>query len=90
MYNVYSCNRKKKGTRIDKNGEEITKLQKIYLTFYNFLIAQDIWQAHYQILSIILLKQFINLNVNTDTDQNVKFVELHTKYAAVFLDTQIL
>ena len=40
MYNLYSCNRKKKGTRIDKNGEEITKLQKIYLTFYNFLIAQ--------------------------------------------------
>ena len=24
------------------------------------------------------------------SDQNVKFVELHTKYAAVFLDTEIL
>ena len=25
------------------------KLQKIYLTFYNLLIAQDLWQAHYQV-----------------------------------------
>ena len=42
------------------------KLQKIYLTYYNLLIAQDLWQAHYQILSIIFLKVFIELNVNTD------------------------
>ena len=27
------------------------KLQKIYLTFYNLLIAQGLWQTHYQILS---------------------------------------
>ena len=43
------------------------KLQKIYLTYYNLLKAQDLWQAHHQILSIIFLKDFIKLNVNTDT-----------------------
>ena len=43
------------------------KLQKIYLTNYNLLIAQDLWQVDYQILSIIILKEFIQLDVNTDT-----------------------
>ena len=42
------------------------KLQKIYLTDYNILITQSLWQAHYQILSIIFLKEFIKINVNTD------------------------
>ena len=28
------------------------KLQKIYLTFYNLLIAQDLWQAHYHVNNI--------------------------------------
>ena len=41
------------------------KLQKIYLTYYNLLMAQNLWLA-YQILSIIFLKEFIELNVNTD------------------------
>ena len=35
------------------------KLQKIYLTYYNLLIAQEIWQDRYQILSIIFLMEFI-------------------------------
>ena len=43
------------------------KLQKIYLTYYNLLIVQGLWQPHYQILSIIFLMEFIKLNVNTDT-----------------------
>ena len=43
------------------------KLQKIYLTYYNLLIAQDLWQAYNQILPIIFLKEFIELNVNPDT-----------------------
>ena len=30
------------------------------------LMVQDLWQTHYQILSIILLQEFIELNVNTD------------------------
>ena len=42
------------------------KLQQICHTYYNLLIAQDIWQAHYQILPIIFLKEFIELNVNSD------------------------
>ena len=41
------------------------KLQKLYLTDYNLLTAQDSWQVHYQILLIILLKEFIKLNVQT-------------------------
>ena len=39
------------------------KLQKLYLIDYNSLTVQDLWQAQYQILSIILLKEFIKLNV---------------------------
>ena len=37
------------------------KLQKIYFTYYNLLIAQNLWQVHYQILSIIFLKKNIKL-----------------------------
>ena len=40
----------KEVTRIDKNGEQITKNIYYILTL---LIAQDFWPAHYQILSII-------------------------------------
>ena len=36
------------------------KLQKPYLTDYNLLIAQDLWQAHYQTLLIVLLKNSSN------------------------------
>ena len=37
--------------------------QKLYLTDCNLLTIQDLWQDYYQILSIILLKDFINLSV---------------------------
>ena len=30
---------------------KIEKLQKIYPSHYSLLIAQGLWQAHYQILS---------------------------------------
>ena len=46
--------------RIGKNEEKVKK------AYYNLLIVQDLWQAHYQILLIILLKKFIELNVNMD------------------------
>ena len=37
------------------------------------------------------MKEFIKLNVNTDMMiKNVKLVELDTKYATVFLNTQPL
>ena len=67
------------------------KLQNICLTYYNLLIAQDLWQASYQIFSIIFLKEFIELNVNSDMMiKNVKHVELNIIIATVFLNTQIL
>ena len=53
----------KEVTRINKNGK---KLQKIYLTYYNLLLMQDLWQVHYHFLSIIFLKEFIKLNGNMD------------------------
>ena len=42
------------------------KSQKSYLADHNFMIAQHLWQVHYQILLIILLKEFIKLNGNMD------------------------
>ena len=65
------------------------KFQKICLTYYNLFIAQNLWQAHYQILSIIFLNESIRSNVNTDMMiKNVKPVEFHTKYVTVFLNTK--
>ena len=32
------------------------KLQNIYLTDYNLLIVQNLWQTHYQILPIIFFE----------------------------------
>ena len=67
------------------------KLQKKYPRDCNLLIEEDLWQAHYQILSKIFLKEFIKLNVNTDTiTKNVKIVELNISIATLFLNTQIL
>ena len=43
------------------------KLEKIYLTYCSLLIAHDLWQAHYQMLPIIFVKEFIKLiDVNAD------------------------
>ena len=36
----------------------VKKLQKPYLADFNLMIVQDLWQAHYQILLIVLLKEF--------------------------------
>ena len=66
------------------------KLQKIYLTYYNLLVAQDLWQARYQILSIIFLKEFIELKNDNMMIKNVKLVELETGSANIFLNIQTL
>ena len=67
------------------------KLQKKYLIYYNLLKVQDLWQAHYQILSVIILKEFTGLNVNLDMIiKNVKHVELNVGIETVFLNRQIL
>ena len=64
------------------------KLHKIYLTYYNLLTLQDLWRAHYQILSINFLKEFIELNVNTEKMiKNAKLAELNVSIATVFLNT---
>ena len=67
------------------------KSQKLYHTDYNLLKAQDLWQAHCQILLIILLKEVVKLNVNTVMmRENVELAELNTKIACVFLNMQTL
>ena len=42
------------------------KLQKIYLTYYNLLIAHNLWKVNYLILPIIFLMEFLELNVNLE------------------------
>ena len=67
------------------------KLQKIYLTYYNLLTMQDLWQAQDQILSLIFLKEFIKLNGITDMRiKNVKLAELNISIATVLLNIQTL
>ena len=67
------------------------KSQKLYLKNYNLLIVQDLWQAHYQILLLIWLKEFMILNVNMDMIiKIVKHVELNTKIVSAVLNTQTL
>ena len=66
------------------------KIQTIYFAYYHLLIAQDLWQAHYQILSTIFLREFIELNANTDmTIKYVELVELKISTAAVFLNIKL-
>ena len=79
----------KKSQKFIKNEK---KIQTINLTYYNFLKVKDLLQAHYQILSLIFLKEFIELNVNTDVikKKNVKLVELNTSIATLFLNLQTL
>ena len=57
------------------------------MLYIDLLIAQDLWQNHYQILSIIFLKEFIELNVNADTI--IKAV-LNISIATVILNSQTL
>ena len=66
-------------------------LEKIYVTYYNLLIAQDLWQVNNQIFLIIFQKDFIELNLNIYTMiKKCETVELNTKIVSAFLNTQIL
>ena len=67
-YITFSVSIDKKLREWRKNGE------KLYHIDHNLLTAQDLWQAHYQILSIILLQEFVKLNV-----QSAIHVILNTK-----------
>ena len=63
----------------------------MYPTDYNLMIAQDLWQAYYQFLLIILLKEFIKLNENTDMIiRNLKLAELNIKTASAFANIKTL
>ena len=67
------------------------KSQKSFLTNYNLLTVQVLWQAHYQILLIILLKELIKLSVSMDIIMRyVKHAELNTKIVRAALNTQSL
>ena len=63
-------------------------MKEVLFTYYNLLIAEELWQAHYQILSITFLRIFVELNVHSDTMlKNVKHVELNMSIATVFVNT---
>ena len=57
------------------------------MLYIDLLIAQDLWQNRYQNLSIIFLKEFIELNVNADT---IIKVVLNISIATVILNSQTL
>ena len=52
---------------------------------------QDLWQAHYQILLITFVREFVEYNVNTDMMiKNSTFVGLNISIAIGFMNTQTL
>ena len=61
------------------------KLEKLYLTFYSLLTAQDLLQAHYQISLVINLKNFIKLNVGHD-DKKYETCGIKCKYCNCFFE----
>ena len=54
---------------IQKNPRELREMSKksqtLHLRNYSFLTVQDLCRAHYKILSIIFVKEFIKLNAKT-------------------------
>ena len=63
------------------------KLPKIYLIYYNSVVAL----AHYQISSISFLKEFIDLNISSDMMiKNIKHMKLNISIVAVSLNSNIL
>ena len=67
------------------------KSQKLYPADYNLLILEDLLQAHNQIVLIILLKEFMKLNVKTNKIiKTANRVELNTKIATAFFNRKNL
>ena len=67
------------------------KLRKEYLIDYSLLIGEDLQQANNQILLIILLKEFIKLNLNMDKKiESEKRVELNSNIVSPVSNTQTL
>ena len=82
LYITFTVPIEKKVTRMIKMEN---KLQKIHAK--DLLIAQDLWQALYQYLSIILLKKLIKLNVNTEAMiKKCETCRIKYKYCDRFLE----
>ena len=75
-------------TRTDKNGEKITKNICYILQFIDSARFMARFLSN---LSIIFLKELIEVNVNTNIMiKNVKLVQLNISIATVFFNRQIL
>ena len=67
------------------------KLRKEYPIGYSLLIGEDLQQANNQIVLIILLKEFIKLNLNMDKKiESEKRVELNSNIVSPVSNTQTL
>ena len=87
-YITFTVRIRKEVTRIDKNEQEVTKNISYILQLID---SARLMAAHNQILSIIFLMEFIELNVITDTMiKNAKLEELNINTATTLLNTQIL
>ena len=74
--------------KLIKMEKKLKKISRLQFPDYNLLITQDLWQVHYQILLIILLKEFIKVKVNTDMMiNNMKLAELSAKIVSAVLNT---
>ena len=74
--------------KLIKMEKKFKKISRLQFPDYNLLITQDLWQVHYQILLIILLKEFIKVKVNTDMMiNNMKLAELSAKIVSAVLNT---
>ena len=74
--------------KLIKMEKKLKKISRLQFPDYNLLITQDLWQIHYQILLIILLKEFIKVKVNTDMMiNNMKLAELSAKIVSAVLNT---
>ena len=74
--------------KLIKMEKKLKKLSRLQFPDYNLLITQDLWQVHYQILLIILLKEFIKVKVNTAMMiNNMKLAELSAKILSAVLNT---
>ena len=62
-WKVHSSYKNLEVTRIDENGEEIRKNISYLLQFID---SARFMAVHYQVLSVIILNEFIELNVNLD------------------------
>ena len=86
-YITFTVPIEKEITRIDKNGEEITK----NITYILHSIDSVRFMVSLLSLSVIFPKEFTKLNVNTDIKiKNVNFVELNINIATVFSNIQTL